>query len=468
VNRKTNDGVRWQLDPAFARHLDDVLRSAGRPVKTTPVSTVAVHTAGGRAYYVKRYLHERVKGRPFKYWFKPSPARREWSMAARLQARNLPIVRHVALGERWGWGLRESILITESFDGEPLGAAADFPYDQVLALIERMHAQGVLQRDLHPANLLWSPQSRELRLVDLHGIVLRASLSDEERQANLAYLVSALPSHVPAPPQIRSQARILRRELLAIRSRRCLKRNRDFDTIQIGGLQWHYRKSRRGDALESLMADPDGFLNGASDRLKTGRSSTVGSRAGLVLKRYNFKKVLNALKDLFRPSKARRAYLKGYHLELADIPTARVVASAERRFAGVLQSAYLVMEEIPNAIALSDCKVRTPELIARVARLLAKLHDQGFTHRDLKASNILLDPARTPHLIDMEGLRFVETVPAVQAGRDLERLARSLSDQGRLEPADVRRFVRLYCRERRIRPAQLRPFQKSSGQRRRP
>ena len=128
-------GVRWEVHPDCAPLLEAVLKSSGRTVKKSPVKLVTSHEVGGRTWFVKRYQHEAVPLRPLKFFFKPSQARQEWDVAQQLDALGVPGVRHVALGERWGIGLRESVLITEGFAGVPLDEAPSADLSAVLKFI---------------------------------------------------------------------------------------------------------------------------------------------------------------------------------------------------------------------------------------------------------------------------------------------------------------------------------------------
>ena len=152
---------------------------------------VARHSVGGRVFFVKRYLHGALPLRPFKFFFKSSQARQEWLLAGGLEQRQIPVERNVALGERRSWrGLEESVLITEGFDGVSLeeAPARAINLPAVRAFVDRMHERGVLQRDLHPGNLLVSITTGELRLVDLHGTELKSEVAAAERAENLALL----------------------------------------------------------------------------------------------------------------------------------------------------------------------------------------------------------------------------------------------------------------------------------------
>ncbi len=454
VAQLVKNGVRWEVDSSLAARLDDLLQSAGQIIKESPAKRVTRHEFAGRVFFIKRYRHEAVGLRPWKFLFKPSQARQEWRLAQRLQGLGVPIVRHLALGECWGWGLRQSILITEGFDGRPLGAGAKPDVPAVLEFVDRLHERGVLQRDLHPGNLLVHEQSGELRLVDLHGIVLKPTLTARERESNLAYLRMFLP--IPVPPAVQQLSDQFRRDSFAHRARRCLKYNREFEPRRAGGLRWHVRRPMLSAGAEAILGDPDGFLAARAQLLKSGRSATLGRAHGLVLKRNNLRKWFNLLKDLFRPSKARRAYRQSYHLELAGVPTARPIATADRRVLGLLLKSYLLMEEIPGARHLGQWQGDSRLGARALAELLARLHNEGFSHRDLKETNLVFDAANRLFLIDLEGLTYLGTVPAARAALDLARLARAAAQLPRCSLVQRFQFLRLYCRRRRIRPRQLR------------
>jgi len=205
-------------------------------------------------------------------------------------------------------------------------------------------------------------------------------------------------------------------------------------------------------ATEAILGDPDGFLASRAEILKAGRSSTVGRADGRVLKRFNLRKPANVLKDLLRRSKARRAFLKAYHLEIAGVPTARPIAVADRRAAGFLWRSYFLMEEIAGATHLGQWAGGARLAVTAVAEVVARLHEEGFTHRDLKETNLVFDGTGKLHLIDLEGLEFPGVVPRERALRDLARLEDGARALPGFTPALRRQFVRRYAHARGLRP----------------
>lgn len=442
------------MQPDVAPLLDEILASPGRVIKESRYGRVALHQGGGKNFYVKTYRHGASFWRPFKFFFKPSQAMGEWKLAQQFTARGVPIVRHAAVSERWSWrGLQESVLITEEFDGQPLADSTAAAPEKVLAFINFMHDHGVMQHDLHCHNLMVGPTG-ELRLVDLHHSEIKDHFTAEERATNIAYLQMTFP--MPVTPDVAQRAARMRKKHFANRSRRSLGDNRFFAPKQFGKLCWQVRLSLARPQSDAIMQDPNGFLATRAKIFKPGRSCTVGAADGFVLKRYNLRKLLNLVKDLFRPSKAKRSFQKAYHLELAGIPTARSVATADERHFGLLMRSYFVMEEIPGAVDLGKWQGDAALAAERVAALLAKLHDEGFRHRDLKETNVLFDENGKAVLIDLEGLEFVESVTPQLAAADLRRLDKGVKKLPQFSRQNRLRFIRHYCRIRGLRPASLR------------
>jgi tRNA A-37 threonylcarbamoyl transferase component Bud32 len=220
----------------------------------------------------------------------------------------------------------------------------------------------------------------------------------------------------------------------------------EFTVKRLGGLKWHIRLSWWNDRLQKILENPDEFLEKEAEILKKSGSSTVGRADGFVVKRSNKRKIGCLLKDVFRSSRARVQYQKAQDLELAGIATPRPVATTDRRLLRVLFCSYFVMEEIRGATQLQKWCGDRRQATRRVAQLLGKLHHAGFTHRDLKSTNIVFAENGLAYLLDLEGLRYVRNVSEKQAAADLARLARSVRELSRLSQADCLCFLKHYCR----------------------
>lgn len=463
---------------------------------------------GPRTIYLKSYLTGNYFWRQFKYAFRASPAMEEWRLALRLSKRGVPIAPHLAVGEtRFLTTLQEATLITEGLSGwetiadfldghgggrpgavEP-GLRRTFA-SELGKFVRLLHDRGVLQVDLHGSNILMrlAAGRPEFRLVDLDGIIVHRRVPWSERVANLitlhiyfarrcsradrlrflrAYLgedkASRLPKLGRRIEDVAARAlKFYRRD----RAQRCLKNNRDFGLLKGAGLVWHARRDLFNTESEVIIENPNRLLAQPRVLIKNSASSTVGRYMGFILKRTNPKKTLNWIKDLFRPSRARDAYLKAYQLELCGISTPKAVACADWRNFGFLQHSYLLTQEIAGASALDQFARANPklplaarrDLLRRLARLVAALHDAGFSHRDMKAQNILVGPApeHKLYLIDLDGLNDLGELSARRVSKDLARLDRAAGELLGAGPRERLRFFAEYrraLRDRRLRAA---------------
>jgi RIO-like serine/threonine protein kinase len=452
----SRDGVRWLAVAEFVPLLDAVLASPAEVIKESAPKLVTRHQTDGRVCFVKRYRHGAFLLRPFKFLLKRSQAKQEWDMAAACEAGGIPIVPHLALGERWTRrGLVESILVTGGFDGEPLGPQHEAHFSAVVEFVKDLARAKMVHHDFHPANLLLNPARGELRLLDLHGMKHQPGASFAEmRDRMLVQLCMSLA--LPVDEVLFRAGQAERMRALSKRSRRCLKSNRDFAVKELGGLRWHVRRETLTPEVEAVLRDPDGFLARAR-LLKAGRSSTVGAADGLVLKRYNFRRWSRPLKDLLRESRAQAGFRRSYHLELNGIATPRVLAAADERALGMVRRGFVLMEEVSGGGDLATFSGDLAVAAGRVGHLIASLHGNGFSHRDLKPGNVLFREDGRPVLVDLDGLRFRLAVPPAVMAQNLARLAGGAAQSGRLDRRTVFRFLRTYGRGTGLRPRDLFP-----------
>jgi tRNA A-37 threonylcarbamoyl transferase component Bud32 len=131
-----------------------------------------------------------------------------------------------------------------------------------------------------------------------------------------------------------------------------------------------------------------------------------------------------------RRPRSLRAFRAGRALLRSGLATPEPLAVLVRRGAS-RHDALLVTRYVEGQGPwewLSSGRTAAP-LHEALATGLARLHAAGFRHRDLKASNLLLHepaPGRTEVVwTDLDGLRYVGTLPLFLRARDLARLAMS-------------------------------------------
>jgi len=187
---------------------------------------------------------------------------------------------------------------------------------------------------------------------------------------------------------------------------------------------------------QRALGDPPGLLEGDGAVVyKEGNSSrvmrrkiTVGGRElDVFVKRTIRKRRWKVLLDCLRPSRPIRAFSLGHSLLTRHIATALPLAALERRVGPVLLDSILITEavdaqrmdtfletrlaETPNddaPLTVNQRRLLGREVLWQLGRLLQRLHDNRFAHRDLKATNLLIrwSPGQSPEivLVDLDGL----------------------------------------------------------------
>ena len=220
--------------------------------------------------------------------------------------------------------------------------------------------------------------------------------------------------------------------------------------------------------LLEFLNDPDrAFSDPASTIIKdshTTSSCTVPhvlecSQGCLYIKRYNYQNRLYALKNLFRPSRAKRVWKVSQKLVACNIPTPLPISFLEQKKGRLLIKSFFISQKIDGALDLNVAiqQLQTTgsphdasqkiSLIRKVAHLVRSLHDCGICHRDLKASNILVqrisEKEGKVYLVDLDSARFRKGIPKKDRIRDLARLNASLFNTG-ISTTDRLRFLHSY------------------------
>jgi hypothetical protein len=166
-----------------------------------------------------------------------------------------------------------------------------------------------------------------------------------------------------------------------------------------------------------------------------------------------------ALRGAFRTSPALKAWRLAHALEIRGIATPKPLLAASRRRLGIPAESVLFCEGYPDARPL-DAFAREARaggreggrrwrgFLARLGRLVGRMHRLGFSHRDLKAGNVLAvgGAAAAPVLADLDGLRSRGTVAPARRAKDLARLLRTAREDCGCTKADWVRLLAAYAR----------------------
>jgi tRNA A-37 threonylcarbamoyl transferase component Bud32 len=472
--------------------------------------------------FIKHYLVPNRRA-ILRQWFRRGKGRNEGKRSQQLAAIGVPTIWPIALGEqRKRKFLFENYLVTpeipdsipldefvmEQLPGwpEPRRSRVRQKLARALGIMTaRLHDAGFLHVDFHPGNILvrfTTPDEPELVMIDLDALRRRRRVDWKAARQNLALLnhffwvrssrtdrlrfLESYRRHRQGPVkglrraarQIEGATRTWAERLWRRWGRRCRSSNKYFE-VATGEASWGVA-SRDLDPGEfrRLMDDPDApFCNPAAIPLKDSRTTRVaevtmtvrGRLTAVIYKRFNRKKWLDPILNLFRPSRAWRSWQAGQDLVSRGIPTPQNLAYLERRPHGdsrllrfLSHETYLVtvkeepavdlatyVNEILTSLPTDARRARIRRLTASLAALIRSLHERSLSHRDLKAANILIrtdtieDEDRLS-LIDLVGVRLRHPLPWRRRVRNLARLGISLDAVPGSTQTDALRFLRLY------------------------
>lgn len=310
-------------------------------------------------------------------------------------------------------------------------------------LLADMHAHGVWQDDLHLNNFLSSGE--HVFAIDGGGVRSRRSALEEESSfANLAVLLAQRPPLVDDEIAVIGPAYCdrrdwqfdgmrLRRLATAVATQRqarvrryLVKVQRDCTEFAVEKTFTRYQaviREQQTTSLSGLLEDPAEAVE-SGEILKAGNSATV-ARVGMadgtsvVVKRYNVKNLVHALRRAFKPrARFRRAWINGQRLHFLNIPTPRPLALIEQRKGPWRGIAYLVTEDLGDVDLFAEIAASglSEKRCTQITTIFTSLQLVGLTHGDTKASNFLIWQDQV-FLIDLDAM----TENTAGLHKDLER-----------------------------------------------
>jgi tRNA A-37 threonylcarbamoyl transferase component Bud32 len=164
--------------------------------------------------------------------------------------------------------------------------------------------------------------------------------------------------------------------------------------------------------MASFLKNPDvAFDRPGSTILKRGNSATVVrfkvDGLDFVVKRYNVKNHIHALKRAFKKSRADRSW-RGAHLLLEyGIKTPKPVALKEIRLGPFRNRAYLICDYVEGISARDYFKAPQSkgerEPAHKIIRIFERLKSLQVSHGDMKDTNIIIQDGE-PFLIDLDSM----------------------------------------------------------------
>jgi len=328
--------------------------------------------------------------------------------------------------------------------------------EKLMILLARMHEAGLQHNDLHLDNFLVkdnelyaldgaalyekhrdAPLDRGASLKNLATLFAQQNLGDKVLFMELASVYYAARKFDNRDKQL-SLLKQLVKEARKFRTDRYLKKiyRESTETVCIKSFTSFLLCKRKNytPAMASFLQNPDiAFEGSGSTMLKRGNSATVVrfkvDDCDLVVKRYNVKDYIHALKRAFQKSRADRSWYGAHLLLEYGIRTPKPIAMKEIRLGLFRNRAYLICDYIGGISAQDYFKDPLPkgesDLSQKVLRIFERLESLQVSHGDMKATNIIIHDGN-PFLIDLDSM-------AVHKSKALFARARS---------KDIKRFMK--------------------------
>lgn len=461
------------------------LPNTGRLIKDRPYRQVWRFEIGGKGLYLKFYPR---RGKRIKRMLRGDPAIREfvrlqWLQKAGISApRATAVLKGFRIGQQIGdavilEAVEPAVALDQLFNDAEL-AGREVPnrhaiVQQVIAIVRDLAKGGLGHTDLHLGNFLlkdgvvylldaYAVRKGGLRLRDL--MLLGHSAAPYAARAEM---VSGWIELGPVSPMPAKNS--ISRGLWKKASRRALADNAYFGAIQTAGgwsgycfkrtkfaYPWsaisgmEFESADWARAWETLSVK---MAAGELKYLKRSESGDVmaaeievgGRKLELVIKLPLRKQSHRYVTDVLRGDRALRAWKRAWELIARDIPTAWPVMILRRTVMGYpMESAVVFERVIGKPLARVDLEAMSRKdrdgLFRRLGRLLRRIDETGYYHRDAKSDNVMVDRAGRPILVDLDGVR------TLTFGRwSLPRMLASMKAHKQYTPADSMALCRGYA-----------------------
>jgi len=454
-----------------------------------------------------------------KYLFTPTRTRTEWKVANRLLSKGINTALPLAIAEKRSWSLLDSsMLITKAVSrSEPLMEFCQTTFSGILSgeklfekkkllnelagFIRKIHEKGFFHKDLHAGNILikfnndyFSPvKDYSFYLMDLHRVKILKGLSSRKRLHNLAQIFNSLSSILTKSDrlsfvksyginalsnikneqelvgQIESQSSRIRNIHYRSRLKRCMKESSNFSRTKLNDMRIFFRKGYDTNSFPELIGKHHNALaNNDKDVILKRDSKTALTRfpfkddviSNIVVKQYKTSCGLCLIKNIFRNSAGRKAWIAGNGLSVYGFNSARPLALIEKKMLGIVTDSYLIMEDATHSLEMDRYILknfhgksspgelkRKRTFISDFAKTIAKMHSQNIFHSDLKTCNIMVKEEGKSFdfiFLDFDKVTFNEDINIQKRIKNLTQI--NLSTPGCITFTDRFRFLREYLK----------------------
>ena len=481
--------IYGSLPPAFFEDpVASIQRMARKVFKTSKWRWAAIFILpNGPNAFFKR---DRTKGlfESLKYLCLPSKGYREWLIAQQSHDQGLPVPKPLGWMERVSRGfvkesyfLSEAIGSGEAFIEDSARAREGSSILELAGTVRKIQDSGLFHRDLHAGNFVWEGPC--LFLTDLHDAKWIKTLSLDQRLWNFSHLFHSLRSAWGEREQVQFIEKYFERDSIDAqakqgclrkidlfmdrlqerqwrsRTKRCLKESTDFSNRQEKGVWYFHRRDFPLDRLKKVIEEHRSFGKGRTfpfakltPRVIVSISDDGGDR--LCVKRFQYPRFWDRMKEYLRPSKGFKCWIAGNGLRVRGIPSLRPLGLIEqKRLLKAWESCFL-MEALEKDHEMDRYILRgfkdfngKRRFIKAFAQWLSEVHRKKVFHRDMKTCNILVSRKEEEwifYFLDLEDILLDEKVGEKNLFKNLLQL--NTSTPRVMTQTDRLRFFSEYTR----------------------
>lgn len=199
-------------------------------------------------------------------------------------------------------------------------------------------------------------------------------------------------------------------------------------------------------ALKHFFKNPEQYLQEKKNTiLKAGNTSTVlkfhVEHFYIVVKRYNIKSFIHALKRALQTSRAHKSWYYSHLLMMHDIRVPQPIAVYEKRFFIFKSTSYFLMEEIQGEALLhylldpNKTLEQKQHIVSEMKSLFSKLKQLNISHGDTKPMNYMVRDNNV-FIIDLDGMQQLHSEVAFLAAfkEDQQRFLRDWEQYPDIKP----------------------------------
>ena len=429
--------TKWQM-AGLTKELDSRM-AQGQSLKKGTTSDVSRIKWNNRDIVVKRYNHTGFF-HSLRHTIKGSRAKRGWLYGRHLESLDVTTPKPLAYIEQRKHGLLwQSWLITEYVEGRRFdsflcndGIAEQERLEMIRKIIqtlENLWNNRITHGDLKHTNILITPDCPVL--TDLDAIRLhRCSLIYKIKRTKD---IRRFLKKKDIPPSIYQHCQSIMSDI----DKPADKLSQKFKKRRYAGWSVLIRSDFPEDKIADLIRSVS-ISDNYSERFTQIPSSgyarvfrcnifSEGKDRSFVLKQYLSRSMMDFIKHIFRPSRAKRAFFASLMLQKNGFDAPEAIGLFERRSGLLCTGSLLLASDVGDALPLpkyfnnicresnKDALARKRAFIRAFARIIGRMHNKGIFHGDLRLNNVLVvsdGPNEKFFFIDNERTRKFFRLPA--------------------------------------------------------